>query len=201
MYQYYQKYLAGKKSLAVKYHYLCNVFNSKLQQKCTQINIEIMKHLLLTFTLIAFGLFLSAQEIEVDNNAPEPEIKTEIFKNEFGAHAGFTTGIGLAYRRWIGNFGGQITFLPVKGRYIEFYSGGLSFLYSMIRNRYINVYGYAGSHMIYMDQEKHYNFGIGPGFSFGRVVTFNIQVGYGLYFDEVDYMMLPTAEMGLYFRF
>jgi hypothetical protein len=81
------------------------------------------------------------------------------------------------------------------------------------------VFGYLGSHYLLRERkndvydfyngisgtekehESIYNFGIGPGFAFGRAVRFNLMVGYGFYDVFEKFNMYPTAEIGLYFRF
>jgi hypothetical protein len=148
---------------------------------------------LFVFTSMIFSL--SAQEKNSD---------FETKKNEFGAHAGFTTGLGLSYRHWFSNEGIQLTFLPVIADDLTFISGGLSFLHSFKESKYFRFYGYLGNHVIYNTNatyETQYNIGIGPGFSFGKTVRFNLMVGYGFYdvFNRLN--MLPTGEMGLSFCF
>jgi hypothetical protein len=136
--------------------------------------------------------------------------------NEFGAHLGATTGIGLSYRHWFNKVGFQITALPVKTDNFTFISGGISALFSFKETRYVRAYGYVGNHYLYIEDsrtdalinnnnttkyDKQYNIGFGPGFSFGSVVNFNLMFGYGLY-DILDkFKMFPTGEIGLYFKF
>jgi hypothetical protein len=137
-------------------------------------------------------------------NAQEKPSDFETKANEFGIHAGFTTGLGLSYRHWFNNNGVQLTFLPVFADDLTFVSGGLTILHSFKENKYFRFYGYLGNHFIYnteAEYEQQYNLGIGPGFSFGKTVRFNLMVGYGLYdvFNRLN--MLPTGEIGLYFCF
>ncbi len=153
-----------------------------------------MKKLLIIAAILTIGFSLQAQEF---STKPKKE-KQYIFNNEFGTHAGFTTGLGFSYRRWIKKFGFQITGLPIKAESDEFYSGGLSLMYKFTQNKYVNVYGYMGSHLIYTYDELINNNGIGCGFAFGRIVAFNLQLGYALY--DYNYL-LPTIEAGLYWKF
>jgi len=124
--------------------------------------------------------------------------------NEFGVHVGATTGLGLSLRHWFNKPGIQITVLPIGTDDLTFVSGALTALYSFKQTKYVRVYGYLGNHLLYNTENKYetqYNVGIGPGFSFGRTVTFNLMFGYGFY-DIVNRLnMYPTGEMGLYFRF
>ena len=154
-----------------------------------------MKKLYCSLVLLTIILTLSAQE-----NSSEFESKS----NEFGIHAGFSTGLGLSYRHWFDNNGVQLTFLPVLADDLTFISGGLTLMHSFKESKYFRFYGYFGNHFIYntdAENEQQYNLGIGPGFSFGTTVRFNLMVGYGLYdvFNRLN--MLPTGEIGLYFCF
>lgn len=137
-------------------------------------------------------------------------------KNEFGIHAGATTGLGLSYRYWFDKAGVQLTAVPIKnGDYILF-SGGLTFLYSFYESEYKRFFIYLGNHFWYHRnktwnysytlqdswiEERTYNVGIGPGFSFGRVVRINIMAGYGFYDLFGKQNMYPTGEIGLYYCF
>jgi len=168
-----------------------------------------MKKTISLWTLSLLLFSLSAQE-----NQP-----VEIKNNEFGFHAGFVTGLGLSYRHWIYDAGIQLTVLPIKTQEFTFVSAGFSFLYSLHRSKYIMVYGYLGNHYYYNthDEESYnpntgfyeqhnvsdsgYNIGFGPGFAFGKVVRFNIQVGYGFHDVTDEFNLYPTGEMGLYFLF
>lgn len=139
---------------------------------------------------------------EEQNNEPK--------SNEFGAHMGACTGIGLSYRHWFHKVGFQLTALPVKIDKSTFYSAGITGLYSFIETKHVRAFGYLGNHYIYnenkdsnghINTQHQYNIGFGPGFSFGTVVTFNIMFGYGLY-DVLDkFNMFPTGEIGVYFHF
>jgi hypothetical protein len=170
-----------------------------------------MKKLLFFILGLTFFINLSAQDKEITTSK----------KNEFGFNAGATTGLGLSYRRWFGKTGVQLTGLPVKTEDVTFISLGVTALYTFYDSRHIRVYGFLGNHYI-VDNERHkdynwngsvsnpeynttesesYNIGIGPAFSFGTVVRFNLMVGYGFYdvLDEIK--MFPTGEIGLYFNF
>ena len=170
---------------------------------------ETMKKMISLGALSLLLFSLSAQE-----NQPA-EIKT----SEFGFHAGFVTGLGLSYRHWFHDAGIQLTILPIKTQDFTFISTGFSFLYSFYRSKYIMVYGYLGNHYYYNMHEEDiynpitgllesqnvndsgYNIGFGPGFAFGKVVRFNIQVGYGFHDVTDEFNLYPTVEMGVYFLF
>jgi len=143
----------------------------------------------------------------------------EYYKNEFGAHAGFTSGVGLSYRHWFNRVGAQVTAIPIKSDNMFFGSLGLTGMYSLKRSKYVQAYLYLGNHFFTYDdtyyeydpstgyetehkqRNTQYNIGFGPGFSFGRVVTFSLMVGYGAY-DVMDrFNLLPTGEIGVYYMF
>lgn len=173
-----------------------------------------MKKFLLSVLAVFFALQVFSQE-------ERPSYPT--YKNEFGIHAGFSTGVGLSYRHWLKKNGFQLTFIPVKSDETVFLSGGLTFLHSFHQSKYVTVFGYIGNHVYYShdkyayetwndqtqsydyetvnESETHYNIGFGPGFAFGKTVVFNIMAGYGLYDVTGSFNMLPTVEMGVYYRF
>ena len=134
--------------------------------------------------------------------------------NEFGAHLGATTGMGLSYRHWFNRVGFQLTALPVKTDQLTFISAGITGLYTFKQAKYVRAFGYIGNHFFYTERKddnlypnnsikykKQYNIGFGPGFEFGSTVTFNLMFGYGLYDVLNKFYMYPTGEIGLYFKF
>lgn len=159
---------------------------------------------LLTVSLfIALGLF--GQEAE--NNSVVNR------SNEIGMHAGFTTGLGLSFRHWSNKIGVQVTVIPIKANDYQFISGGLTAMYSLSNKEYHRFFLYLGNHILVKNERDlyefendevttTYNLGFGPGFEVGKSVRFNIMIGYGAYnlLDAPDYNLLPTIEMGLYFK-
>lgn len=166
---------------------------------------------------IAALMLLSLSGWAQDN---DNESSTNPFVNELGFNAGFTTGLGLSYRHWFDKFGLQLTSVPFKYYDYALISVGVTPMYSMYNSRYIRIYTYWGNHVCYRSwpyteylyneptksyiTSTEYNVGLGFGFSFGRVVAFNISLGYGAYdvlggFDNLS--LLPTCEMGLFWRF
>jgi hypothetical protein len=151
----------------------------------------------------------------------QEKVEKPMKNNEFGFNLGATTGLGLSYRRWIGRVGFQITGLPVKTDNTTFYSAAFTTFYNFNDSRLVRVYGFLGNNYIeshhiensdnwsfgYPDTEEvlksnySYNIGIGPGFAFGKVVRFNLMVGYGFFDVLEDVRMFPTVEIGLYYNF
>jgi hypothetical protein len=169
------------------------------------------------FPVLGIMLFfnLSGQETEIKHNR----------NNEIGIHAGSTTGLGLSYRHWFGKAGLQLTGIPIKTDNTEIYSIGLTALYTFYEAHYIKVFGYLGNHY-FVDKEygtdqfwnhnsydpfsspenntfEHasYNIGFGPGFAFGKIVTFNLMIGYGFYDVLYAFDMYPAGEIGVYYSF
>jgi hypothetical protein len=167
-----------------------------------------MKKLILIVFIVSCFSHLFSQKID------EP---VKEFKNEFGINLGATTGVGLSYRHWFGDFGFQLTALPIKTDDYAMVSTGFTLLYSFHSARYFRFYGYLGNHYMYTKrkesyfslnsepdvfvEKRRYNMGIGPGFALGKVVRMNLQFGYGFYDILDDQNLLPAGEIGLYYNF
>lgn len=163
--------------------------------------------------ILAFLFTLST--FSQENEAPSFK------KNEFGGHAGFSTGLGLSYRHWFSDFGIQTTAIPVRVDGDFFGSLGITGLYTLKRVRNTHTFLYFGNHWIFQsgyeyynydpytgteyiekeDATMQYNLGFGPGFSFGKTVNFSLMVGYGIYDLTDRFNLLPTAEIGVYYAF
>lgn len=147
-------------------------------------------------------------------------------KSEFGLHAGFTTGAGFSYRYWPTKIGFQLTVLPIKMQDLTYFNFGVTGLYTVYDSKAIRVFGYFGNNVTYEKsyhddynsttdangnyqflntRDKYerfkYNFGFGPGFGFGSIVRFNIMAGFGFYDVLEKFYILPTGEIGLYYRY
>jgi hypothetical protein len=171
-----------------------------------------MKKLLLLLAISSMSVLAMGQE----------RLKSPVLKNEFGIHAGATTGLGLSYRHWFDRAGFQLTALPVKAEDVTLYSAGVSLLYTFYESKYSRFYGYVGNHYWYNQYDEYvygydnngnytesvkkvtdefYNLGVGPAFAFGKVVRVNIMVGYAIYDVFNNGYMMPTGEIGLYYNF
>jgi hypothetical protein len=163
------------------------------------------KKAIVTLVIILSGGLVFGQE--------EPALK--IPKNEFGLQAGATTGFGFSYRHWFNKFGLQTTAFYGKETDV-FGSAGLTFMYSVRESNYSRFYFYCAHSYLYAKEGQSenddfydddlyeinsYNIGIGPGFSFGRVIRFNLMFGYGLYDVTDNFYVFPTGEIGLYYCF
>ena len=169
-------------------------------------------------SIVAISLFVAISVLAQKNDSTAGKLT-----HEFGFHAGTTTAVGLSYRYWPGKLGVQLTALPIKTSDMTFVSMGLTALYSFYNTNYFRFFGYLANNVTinnytkdeYVDdyynyanykiEEKKvekttYNVGFGPGFGFGSKVRFNIMAGYGFYDILGEFNMLPTGEIGLYFR-
>jgi len=133
--------------------------------------------------------------------AQKEENKSNKLNNEFGIHAGSTTGLGISYRRWVGRVGAQVTALPIKSDNSTFVSAAATALFSIKENDYVRSYLYLGNHFVINDDKTKHSIGFGPGFSFGKYVAFNIMSGYGVYDVGGEFNIFPTGEIGLYVKF
>jgi hypothetical protein len=163
-----------------------------------------MKRIFTFFAAVMLTAGLFGQQVEVIN------VK---HTQEFGFHAGATTGVGLSYRYWPGKNGVQLTALPIKTNDYVFINLGLTGLHTFYDSNYFRFFGYMGSSISVNNDDFYYsdsnsstdhharvNIGIGPGFAFGSRVRFNIMAGYGFYDVLGQFNIYPTGEIGLYFR-
>jgi hypothetical protein len=171
-----------------------------------------MKKLSFVIMLILLVEIVSAQDTKVPAT----------YKNEFGLHAGGVTGVGLFYRHWFDKTGLQLTVLPpIKNDDYRLNSVGITFLHSFVDKRYMRFFGYIGAHYwhekgtneLYDYSSGNYftttesyvhdffNFGFGPGVSFGTKVRVSLLIGYGLYDVAGDFNALPTGEFSLAYCF
>jgi hypothetical protein len=148
-----------------------------------------MKYFFILFILI-FYMPLKAQEPDAKN-----------YKNYFGFSAGYTTGLGLTYAYWPGKFGAQISFLPISTDNLDLISVAITPFYTLSKSKFIKSYLFMGNHLVTNKTDTEYNIGFGPGIELGTRVVYTLRGGIGL-FDVTDtFSMLPTIEMGLYFKF
>ena len=158
--------------------------------------------------------FIAGSVLTLSLCGQQVEVVKVNHSQEFGFHAGATTGVGLSYRFWPGKNGVQLTALPIKTDDYIFVNLGLTGLHTFYDSNYFRFFGYLGSSLAvnggsldtYADSDNTYdkttklNLGIGPGFAFGSRVRFNIMAGYGFYDVLGQFDIYPTGEIGLYFR-
>lgn len=152
--------------------------------------------------------------------------KPNRISHDIGVSAGFTTGIGLAYRLWYARFGGQVTFLPFNNGKTEFYSGALSVMYAFHATDKHRFFMYQGNHLIsnnrfgeevvmslgapYIQVQstskyRYMNNGIGLGYEFfeneDQPSRFGFSVQAGLAAYETFTRSHFTAETSFMYRF
>jgi len=177
-----------------------------------------MKKISFIFILF-FSSFLSLSQVDtkkpITNNKPVHYI---------GLSGGGVTGLGFSYRYWPSKWGIQITGIPVffANKSGSFASIGLSALYTIKDNRFVDLYGYVGNQYLNYNQNysytdingnliessnssSMYNIGTGFGFKFDFLdaFDFNFQTGIGMFgianksFSTITTL---TAEIGLYYH-
>ena len=165
------------------------------------------KIILLVIAIFIFLGYLYCQE-------PVSTIKKQ---NLIGVNIGMTTGAGFSFRHWHNDFGLQVTLLPIKPDENFDISAGLTFFYLLKQKKYSNIFLYMGHH--YMSEgfaviyeqtplanlldsnfDYNYNIGIGAGAELGKNPVFSVMGGYAGYDVLGDYKLLPTVELGLYYK-
>jgi hypothetical protein len=109
--------------------------------------------------------------------------------------------MGVSYRYWPSKLGLQTTFIPIKTDTVQFFSIGLTILLSLSEKNHFRTFLYLGNHLVIRNGHQEYNIGFGPGFSVGSIVRFNFMIGYGFYDVTDTFNMLPTGEIGVYYKF
>ena len=131
----------------------------------------------------------------------EAQDEQRVRSQQIGAHIGLTTGMGISYRFWPAKLGIQATFIPVKTDTIQFISFGLTGLLTLSEKQHFKTFLYLGNHLVSRNGHQEYNIGFGPGFTVGSKVRFNLIIGYGFYDVSDTFNMLPTGEIGVYYKF
>ena len=164
---------------------------SSLQAWQSQYFLKIVLRMKIRLILISifFSSVLSAQESAVKYN------------HRIGLNAGFTTGLGFTYGYYPDKLGVQVSFLPIYGDNSKFLSLGVTPLYTLSENHYFKSYFFMGNHLVIKDKITEYNIGVGPGIEVGQRVVFSIRGGFGLFDVTKSFNILPTLEMGLFFKY
>lgn len=123
-------------------------------------------------------------------------------KYSLGLGYGITTGAGVSFRYFPKRFGIQVN----VGPFPKSLSSGLTFLCSLIEDRFTNFYLYQGNHLLsnfYNGYSFNFSTGIGAGCQFVIFKRFGIDImaGYGLAFQEQFQYKGITGEVGLYYKF
>ena len=173
--------------------------------------------------LIAISIAVSSYSQEEASNTAKADKQ---LNNAIGVAAGMTTGYGISYRRYVQNFGLQLTFAPYKKS--DDYSSderihfGFTFLYNVVKNNWSTLYVYQSNYLYWrkenykymtghwqqpptevevtnISQEWNHGIGIGMEFIIARAISLNLMGGYGAFEDFNNYGL--TIEGGLYYKF
>jgi hypothetical protein len=165
-------------------------------------NITNMKNCLFIILFLIFPLlgFSQTDTLNQSWQTEQHEIHS-LGKHGVGFASGLTTGVGLSYRHYFDKFRVQLTFGPVitSGEFIM--SSGLGLMYELGKTEKTSFFLYQGSHLFYDSSEVLTFFGVGIGMEFivFKQLSYNLMLGFAAWenFDR----LLPTGEMGLYYRF
>ncbi|MBC7382549.1 MAG: hypothetical protein H7296_06070 [Bacteroidia bacterium] len=169
------------------------------------------------FLILTIFLVYGFMELQ-GQNLNEKEVDP-IFKHAVGAGAGFTTGYGLSYRFSASKYAFQLNFAPYHDKELDRYSIGLTFLYTLIKNKITSLYLYQGNHYYYNSQiidfynpnnpdpvkqrvtSNYINNGIGFGIEIiiAKRIGLNLMGGYAFYRNFKDLNL--TGETALFYKF
>lgn len=147
-----------------------------------------MKYLIITIFLALFSLCIFAQ----------PQLNEG--KHQIGLSAGFTTGHGFAYKYINGKFGFQTNILPLKYDEYRYVNLGLTGFYTIKEMKVFKSYLFLSNCLISSSDDIEYNIGFGSGFSVGKKFVFNFMLGYGMFDINDTFNLLPTIEMGVFYK-
>lgn len=123
--------------------------------------------------------------------------------------AGMTTGIGLTYRYYPENWGGQITFGPYWDKRNLFVSTGATVLKTLHRTKFTKLFLYNALSYNYSNMDEpesddtavhSFMYGIGPGFEIYLVRNIALDLMFG-YAAGNEYGIGYTGEVGIFYRF
>ncbi len=176
-----------------------------------------MKKLLLIILITQISMFNAFTENE----------KIEYISHYIGAAAGFSTGYGLSYRYWPGNYGTQIVFAPYSDGVDTTINIGSAALKTLFETKYTRLFLYLAGNTTYQNYEEWYNeditdpdndtydtrrkqawsgtVGIGPGLEIYLFTNIVLDIMFGYKYSVGEFMSQEgigfTAEAALYYRF
>lgn len=146
----------------------------------------------------------------------------EVYPHYIGAAAGFSTGYGLSYRYWPGDWGTQVVFTPIaddSGYSINLGTGLFKSLYNTKNTRLFLYLAGNGTYRSYMDEVYSeddpdvvigeeleegldWGIGIGPGLEIYIFKNIVLDIMFGYRYGQGDISGLGfTGEAALYYRF
>ena len=171
-------------------------------------------------TFLILSVFLSVSLSYGQKAETEIDTTTDVkYKNSIGGVAGYTVGLGLAYKRMFNKFAVQVSFAPYKDEEYSSYNAAFSFYYNLVEASKINFFVYQGNHYIYNEYfeyewnktndiidkktviESYWNNGLGIGIEIIilKRVGLDLMAGYASYdnYKRISF----TGEIGIGFMF
>lgn len=167
-----------------------------------------MKKLLVLLFISQVSIFTIFSQSGEDNN----------LSHYIGGAAGFSTGYGLSYRYWPGDYGTQIVFTPISNDYQTSINLGTAVLKNLHVTKYTRLFLYLAGNgtykrskrEVYNEESKDWEetgfeqdftgtVGIGPGLELYlfRNIVIDVMFGFSLGTGGLGF----TAETALYYRF
>lgn len=165
-----------------------------------------MRKITPAFTAVFIILFFLSQAKGSEADEPQFSGYMHTYDQAFGLAAGGTSGTGFSYRRWPGNAGLQLNFIPIfRGpEEDDWISAGLSGLYMLNRHETFNLYLQTSASYQNENGEDSFSAGIAPSIevSFEERFGTNFSLGYGIYdiFDDQTQINY-TGEVGVFLYF
>ncbi len=171
--------------------------------------------------LLICAAFLSTMlPLSAETETVKPKDDT---RHALGLAAGLTTGSGLSYRYWPGDFGFQATFLPNTAAGEPYVNSGITFFYQISRTQTTRFYLYASSrHLFKKYDEDYYDYGsdwyterngdsyeyslsigAGPGIEIFLFedIGINLMTGYAVHNINRDTVFTMTVESAVFYNF
>lgn len=172
------------------------------------------------FTLISFSFLLGKAQENDSLKVVKSEPKQKY--HALGFNAGFSTGLGLAYRYQSYKHSFQTSFLPIATNDLNFLNLGLRYAYNIRENNGTTFFGYLGHSAAYISEkiytydyfnetdierwEENYRLVTGGGFGIdqelSKSTSLNFSGGYAYYLRSASNNVFTlTAEIGLFYKF
>lgn len=179
--------------------------------------------------LILSFLFLSGIYYNAYSQDKSDAKFSRVATHQFGINAGFTTGIGFAYKYFPDKFGIQVVFSGLRtdtswkdimnvqeivGNFIpyntisdnlnsisqNYASVGLTGFMRLSDRKKVKLFSYISNHLLIYNNDKLYNIGGGVGLSFKTKISFSIMVGYQMYDALRRQNLYPTGEISFMYQ-
>ncbi len=156
-------------------------------------------------TLIGFLFIINPVFSQEVDSIKQKNDESKSRPHYLGVNAGFTTGIGFSYRYSPSKNAYQVTLLPLYDSKNTYLSFGLGYFREIRKLNEFRFMVYTGSSLQYRSSDIHgytNNLGAGFGFEFSQnAFSYNLMLGYAAYDMFYSFALLPTIELGVYYRF